>query len=293
MFRLVMLQQIGRKALALLLIVTLLGSSFSLSDNHVQAAPIFLGGKTEQGAGTLGGLIEQRNGSIPGFQVNQDLLTTPSKFRNISVMNPPGSTGITSYGVRGLAVWEAPNRFLLRWVPDDEWIPAEGYSLFRIIGNQPLGLIDGLGTAKTHTTQVTAFNKVFAKTTQVPGTTPTSPGVSTPKPSPSATSVKRYGDGLFTQDELTKAVADLRADASVTDEVRQTLKQRNLIGADLSSPAVEKALNGLRSSTAITDETTIVSGQEAFVSRFNSVMEQKVEPEFALPSQVTDPSKSA
>ncbi len=284
--------QLGRKALALLLIVTLLGASFYPPENHVHAAPFIPGGQTAQGAGTLEGLLEQRAGKTPGFQVDEKLLNVPSKYLDIPIMNPPGSTGITSYGVRGLAVWESPNRFLLRWVPDDDWIPEEGYSLFRIIAGQPVGLIDGLGTAKTSTTQVQNFNRKFASATQLPGTTATTPSLSTPKPS-STTSVKRYGDGLFTQEDLAKAVANLRTNAAVTDQVRQALKQRQLLGSDQSSAAVEKALISLRSSSVVAGETEIISGQGEFASRFRSRVNQKTSPQFVLPSQNADPGKAA
>lgn len=44
------------------------------------------------------------------------------------------------------ATWKQPNRVLVNWAPDEDWIPEDGYSLFRIINEDVVLLAGNLGT---------------------------------------------------------------------------------------------------------------------------------------------------
>ncbi len=44
------------------------------------------------------------------------------------------------------ATWKQPNRVLVNWAPDEDWIPEDGYSLYRIIDDEVAMLAGDLGT---------------------------------------------------------------------------------------------------------------------------------------------------
>ncbi|MGE5654413.1 MAG: hypothetical protein ACM3ZQ_09180, partial [Bacillota bacterium] len=138
--------KLGRKVLVVLLIVVLLGSSLYPPGGYVKAAPFIPGGTAEPLPGTLEGLIKARTGKIAGYHVDEDRIVPTERALQKSPQAPQGSSG-NSYGIVGLGVWESPNRVLLRWTPNNGWIPKDGYTLVRLVDGEPTPLASGLGTA--------------------------------------------------------------------------------------------------------------------------------------------------
>ncbi|MGE5654044.1 MAG: fibronectin type III domain-containing protein, partial [Bacillota bacterium] len=104
---------------------------------------------------------------------------------------------------------------------------------------------------------------------KLPGTTPASPS-----------KVLQLGDQTVSTEEF---VSSIQESTNVTEEVRQTLRQRNVLGSDQSDAAVEQAVSSYQAQVAPPAANKVISGREAFISRLQAALETPNKPTLAAP----------
>ncbi len=159
--------------------------------------------------------------------------------------------GMTAFGV-----WTAENKVLLRWMPEEDWIPTEGYSVFRQVANGQIErLVDGLGSVSPTAAQVQTLQSQIRKSGKDLILYPMEAAAGATNAQP---------DNLTTPNGLRSFVTDLYNQTKVNDAVRQALQQRNLLGSDRSDLGVERALTTLTRQKPAMSRSAIISGASQF-----------------------------
>lgn len=176
-----------------------------------------------------------------------------------AILSKVGSTGLTPFGIKAMAVWDAPNRVLLRWSPDSaSWIPSDGYALVRVIDGRPEVIAQGLGAENPSESQMQLIRDQITKTGK----------------SLTLRTVEDEAVDLTESTDLSDFIFESRQMASISQEVLDDLKSKNLISGNASITSAETAIRNIKSSSAKAPaDPVVVSTRDQFVNKFFRAMQ--------------------
>ncbi len=189
------------------------------------------------------------------------VLSTPAKAGNtatpITTAVGPIQTHIPTAQVSILGAWQNPNQVLLRWVPQGEWIPESGYSLYRVANGKRTELAAGLGRSDQATLTMVDRDRLAGQLQSLGQHLAAAPAPEV------ASNEWVEGPLVASQDDLGALAGDLRSQVRLSDNAREALLAKGLITSTTSAAEAEKALYKLNAQPKL-QPNQVVSGQTRF-----------------------------
>ncbi|MGE5654292.1 MAG: hypothetical protein ACM3ZQ_08565, partial [Bacillota bacterium] len=201
---------------------------------------------------------------LAGRTLAYHVATTPTKADSTTLpttVDGPIKTIVPSPQVSILGAWQNPNQVLLRWLPQGEWIPEAGYSLYRVINGKRTELAIGLGRSDQASLSVLERDRLAGQLQAIGQKL-------SPAPAPDVVDDGWIeGPLVASHDDLTTLAGDLRSQIRLSDSVKQALLSKGLIRSSAGAAEAEKALYSLNVQAKL-QPNKIISGQARFNDHF-------------------------